>query len=45
MMTSAPPRMTCSSIGPPGNQMSSQMLTPMTARPRANTALRVAGMK
>ena len=45
MITSAPPRITCSSTGPPGYQMSSQMLKPITERPRAKTGLRVAGMK
>ena len=42
-MTSAPPRITCSSTGPPGYQMSSQMLTPITEPPRTNTGIALAG--
>ena len=42
---SAPPRITCSSTGPPGYKMSSQMFTPITVRPRANTGVVEAGMK
>src|SRR5689334_23533193 len=36
-MISAPPRITCSSTGPPGYQMSSQIFTPITMPSRTNT--------
>src|SRR5437667_169693 len=39
MITSAPPRITCSSTGPPGDQLSSQLLKPTAERPRADTGL------